>query len=361
MPPALTKSLDLTSLLQGQIRRFFGWWLGELRDCLPGALTRALSPQRARIVARVGANALSFERDSKKLVGGVALDGFEPLPPLLARELAAAPPLTVMFPRHMVLCRTIELPLSIGRDLAAAMTFEAERHTPFLADQVFRASRIRSRDIARKTLSVDLAVLPIAFFDRVAAMAAKHGLALGSIAVDDLDGGLPPLEFSQHHHPQLARPWRREPWKLVAVLAAVLIVGALATLGWRTHQHAVSLLVDVSAQREVALRADALRSELVAIKKISNVLPEQALRPRAIEVVDALSGALGDDSWIYDLELSRTELRIYGFTADLSRLLERLQTAPILAAPELRSPANHDEAGKRDRFDIAFSLKSPAP
>jgi general secretion pathway protein L len=341
------------------IAKFLAWWLGELRDLVPDRVVSFFFASRPSLVMRIGPDEILVEQRGGGTLARLSSRGAPHLPADVARQIAQAEPLVVVLPRTAVLRRIFELPLAAERELDSAMVFEIDRQTPFPADQVYHAFRLRSRDPARNMLRAELGVVRRSVVDHAVAVATDHDLVLGGVTVEG-DEDFPPLDFLPRRHPRRVRSWRAEPWKPIAAAGAVLLVISVEVLAWRLHSEAVRLRDEVLAQSAIAHRGEALQTEYEQAMKAANFLPEKQADPRRIEVLDALSRLLPDDCWVFDLEISGQEARISGFGTDVPKILLQIQQAPLFNTPEFRSPVVHDGTNKRDRFDIAFGLRRPS-
>jgi Tfp pilus assembly protein PilN len=75
-------------------------------------------------------------------------------------------------------------------------------------------------------------------------------------------------------------------------------------------------------------------------------------------VLNDVTQALPDSTWLFSFDLTPDTLEIAGFSTDLPASIARLQALPDVARLEFRSPVIHDARADRDRFDILLHLRN---
>jgi len=344
------------SISHGALR----WWLAELRDLIPETIIRAFGGSSSPLFIRIDGSTLEATAEIGRDTVPLPLGPDQALPLELSERLAEASAIILLLPESCVLRRTVELPLSAERELRAAMSFEVDRQTPFALDQVNYAYRIKERDMARKRLCVELAVVPKDTVDMARAAAAARGFAVTAARIDG-DAQLPPLDLLLLSHVLRMRSLAAEPWRLICCAAALLLILGMAALSWYRHDEALGLASEVAARRAIGHRAQTLQDEIRAAETAARFLPDKRRPPPAIEILDVLSRTLPDDSWVFALDLTPKEVRIEGFAADVPEVIGLLQKAPIFETPQLRSPVIRSQSSNRDRFDLLLPLKQAAP
>jgi general secretion pathway protein L len=357
IPPALAQAARQAGDLA---RDGLHWWLGELQALIPGSLKAALGGHAPPIFLRVGTDAVFVTEDSGGELARLPLGAAAPVSDVLRQRAAEAGAIILVLPQTSVLQRVIDLPLSAERELRAAISFEIDRQTPFSPDQVHYRYRIRDRDLARKLLRAELAVVPRMIVEAALAAAQSCGLAVNAVRVEQ-DELRPPFDFMPRRQILRGGNWLTEPWRPIAAAAALLLLIGTGGIAWHRHAQAQALAAEVAQQRSIGHRAQALRGEIASAEAAAQFLPDKRRSPRAIEIIDTLTQLLPDDSWVFGLELTPQEARIEGFAVNVPSVIERLQQAPLFETPQLRSPVAHSPANSRDRFDLALVLKRSAP
>jgi general secretion pathway protein L len=277
------------------------------------------------------------------------------LPAALRLRLEQCDEVVLLLPPHVVLRRTIELPVAARADLASAISFMVERHTPFPLELAHFTFRVTKHDKNRKVILVELAVIARTTLQDILASTDRHAISLTRIQIDG-DDVLPPLVFAPlQSESRRSQSWRHQPWKpILAGGLALLVVGPFM-LAEHIHAHALTLQESVAARAATARRGAQLRGELQTLIAATEFVPTREKLPRAIEIVSKLTKALPDDVWLFSFELNGDELRLAGFAANVPNLLTSLQAVPIFDAPAFSSPVVHGT--DRDRFEISLRLK----
>jgi general secretion pathway protein L len=321
---------------------FLGWWGSELAGLVPRALLRRFAGSRAVLRIRL---------DGARLhLGGpdsVALDAAA-LPALLLGRVQQAGAVVFELPAAMVLRRVVEVPAAATRELAAAVPFLIERHTPFPAGQARVAWRILGPAAAAGRVRLEVAATDAAGLTRLVARLQQLGITIGAIQVHG-DDRQPPLDFAAGFGLfGRGRSWRAEPWRLL--LAGTLCLALLGPM-------AVALWVHLRAERVTQALAMRGARPQDAARQEQHLRAERLAAPDALSLLDHVTNALPDSSWLFSFDFTPAALQIGGFSTDMPDAVGRLQALREVEQLEFRSPVIHDAHADRDRFDILLRLK----
>jgi general secretion pathway protein L len=255
----------------------------------------------------------------------------------------------------MTLRRAVELPFAAASELRAATSFLIDRLTPFRAERTYHSARLLTRDRARKLLWAELVVVPRERLDGLVTALAAHRIPVSAVRIEGEDSC--DLDFTPSQAGgTLFRVGVQEAWKpVLATGLALLIIGPLI-VAYRIHIEAKALAVEVAAAEGPGRRAAALRSEVEARAAEQTFLPRRQRLPRAIEILDALTNVIPEDSWLFSMELRPGQVVLAGFSPDVPALVERLSKPPF-SAPELTAPVVHGLAGGKNRFELRVQVK----
>ena len=326
-------------------RRFTRWWFAELAGLVPAAL-------REKLVGRGNILALRLDGDTLHVgaTGRVPVDAAE-LPPALRRRVATADAIELILPAAMVLRRTIDIPAAAAAELASAVPFLVERHTPFPPDHARTAWRKRGRADAQGRVRVELGVTAAARLDPILARLHQLDVPVARIHVEG-DDRLPRLDFAAASGAGLRRPWLAEPWRpLLAASLALLLAGPpilAAIMHARAAALARSLAEHGAEPQERKHLAELLRADLA----LAAPLAARAAETGTVERLQQVTEALPDSSWIFSFDLTPQTLQLGGFSSDMPATVSRLQALPDVEHLEFRAPVLHDARAERDRFDI---------
>ncbi len=110
-----------------------------------------------------------------------------------------------------------------------------------------------------------------------------------------------------------------------------------------------------SAQAKQVL---AKRAELDETIRAAKFLQERKRNsPRELAVLNELTKALPDNTWLSRLSQNKADVKISGYSAAASELIPRINAVPLFKNPTFSSPIVQDTERKLERFDISFELK----
>lgn len=295
------------------------WWHGQMAQLWPRKRDRIGRPQ-------------AVWRQDKLIVDEIA----SPAGTALTLRLADRQP----WRRHLT------LPRAAAPFLRQILRNEMDRRTPWTADQVyFTAAAVKSAEPGQ--LAVTLTVLPRRWADP-----AFDALLAGSLSVDCIqleeDGAF--LSIADGEPVADAGTGRRPTFILATVLAAALLslVGQAVASGFVDLQLSQARQ-DAAAARALSAEADSLRRR----QHFPSVQREEL--PSSIALLNRVSRALPDGSWLDELELKDRKLVLGGISPEPAKLPALLQGAG-LAGVEFAAPVVPAEGGGQ-RFQIRADIK----
>ncbi len=336
----------------------WAWWTRELASLVPSKVSSYFAGT-SRFVLRPTPGGVIFAGPdgSSNLV---PTDGSAPaITSDLRERLQRADAAILLLPATRVLRRAVDLPLAAASDLASAIPFQIERQTPFRLENASYTFRVLSRNKIKKTIRVELAVTAKTTIEPIRAWLATQDVRLSAIRVDG-DEGQPAFSFDHRHNVQRSL-WKSalstEPWK--PILAAAVLIACIGPwlIDLKTHESAVAANEAVTHAEAKAKAAARLRNELHDAVLAETFLHDRYGAPRAIELLDATTRALPNDSWVFSWELNAASLRISGFSANVPIMIEHLQAVPFFKKVEFASPVMHDPASHHDRFELLIQIQ----
>ncbi|MFA5683155.1 MAG: PilN domain-containing protein [Lysobacteraceae bacterium] len=342
---------------QSSLPTFFGWWATQLRACLPPAWRAALQVRESEVWLRCADDAVraaSSQRPDADFLVIERAPGVEIAAEFerLASEDVRARRRVLLLPAAQVLRRRLQLPAAARDNLRAVLGFELDRQTPFRADQVHYDYRLLAHDPAAKTLPVELALLPKESMQGV--LAALGGLSRELDAVDvAVDGRR--LGYNLLPAEQRRRRVDRALWLNLGLVAlsALFLLLAMSELVANRQAAVEALQAEADAQRDAARGVTVLRDELEEAVAGANFLAvRKTEQPNVVAVLDALTTALPDDTFLERMNLSGSALSITGQSAQAPRLIELLGKAPGIRELSLAGAIQPDARSGKDRFNI---------
>ena len=368
---------------------FLRWWAAELAPLVPAPARGAVARRRLRPVVAFGGDTATLWRPvtregavAMERVADVALEG-DPAAVAAAGHHAIAsiarvayggvtgtPRVRIAIPASAVLRRTLALPSAVEENLRQAIGYELDRLTPFKADELYYDAVIASRDASRGTIAVDFAAVRRPVVDAAIAHVAGWGAEVHSVSPDDPSTSSPSrLNLMPDESRVAPAPWKR--WQFWAPLAGLALVAAVAVVlpVWQKRDYAIAVINKADAARQQAAVSERLRAELErAAADYNFALERKYAWPPIVRVLDTVTRALPDDTWLTQLEIRTLpkgrerdrEIVMRGESANAGRLIPVLEETGIVAQVAPRSPTTKIQPGPGEIFDLGAQLK-PMP
>jgi general secretion pathway protein L len=260
-----------------------------------------------------------------------------------------------------VLAIAINLPLSAEPSLRKIIGNDIDRQTPFAADQVYFDYRVKRRDRTAKRLDIELAVAERAMVDPLVAMTQTLGFVPEAILYTPPSGEA----TIWHLLPGANEPeWTaRNKWlrRLLNLAIFGLVVALAIMLGIRVSQQEASLEAEVAAAKAQASSVERLEKDIAALVSRAGFLGRKRSAPMRLQILDAVTQILPDNSWAFEFKLSDREIALTGYSRDPFPLITAIDGSKLFSDARFRSPVTDAPNGQGQRFDLAFQLKDRAP
>jgi len=368
---------------------FWTWWSRELDALVPAAPRAALERRRMRPVlvfagdrvtpwrpAMVDGRPAMAPGDAVLLAGDaaqVAAAGSAALAAATAGQSGRPRTVVSLAPRD-VLRKKIVLPAAVEENFRQALGYDLDRHTPFKADELYYDAVVVDRSPARGTITVDLAAARRAAVDP----ALRHVAAWGGDVVAVVPEPPATAAFSRHNLlPRELRHarsvWRRWQFWVPLAVFVVLALAAVTIPLWQKRDYVMQLGTLADGARQRAAVSENLRTELNArVADYNFALERKYAFPSALQVVDAVSKLLPDDTWLTQFDLKTTskgkeiqrELLVRGETLNAGRLVQLMEESQLFTQSGQRGPTTKIQPGPGEIFDLGAQLKPralPAP
>jgi general secretion pathway protein L len=248
---------------------------------------------------------------------------------------------TLRLPDRRPWRRHFSLPRAAAPFLRQILRNEMDRRTPWQADQVyFTAAAEKSQEAGQ--LAITLTVLPRRWAEPALAALAARGLQADRIQLEEagptlsLADGEPLAEIGNGKKPAL----------ILAAVAAVALLSLIVQAVW------VEILdLRLAGARHEAAAARSLANEADALRRRQHFPSFQRdATPSAIAILNRVSRALPDDSWVDEAEIKDRQITLGGISAEPAKLLALLQGAG-LSGVEFAAPVTPAQGGGQ-RFQI---------
>ena len=353
---------------------FWEWWSRQLDPLVPAAPRAALERRRMRPVvvfegdhatlwrpSVAGGRAAMAPAATIALTGdaaGVAAAGRAALAPT-ARMVYGGPAgagrVVVGVPARDVLRKKVVLPAAVEENVKQALAYDLDRHTPFKPEELYFDAIVIERNVARGTITVDLAAVRRTVLDPALRHVASWGCDVAAVVPE------PPAAAATSRlnllPPELRTRksiWTRWQFWLPLALLVVLALAAVAIPLWQKREYAKELRTLADQARARAAISETLRIELdTRVADYNTALERKYAFPSALAVVDTVSKLLPDDTWLTQFELkslakgkeTQRDLLVRGETANAGRLVAAARGVPALRAGRATRADDQDPAG----------------
>lgn len=350
------------------LRRFLGWWGGELAALLPERVRDQFVERRGQIlIEREADGSWNLTRmpgmddaDRRNLAADAAADDWQGSVAALRERSEVQTDLILILDRSGVLDRQLTLPLAAEDNLPQVIAFEMDRQTPFKPDQVRFDHRVAHRDAVSRQIALNLLIAPRTIVDAAMAPIVSAELALDAIDIRGADGMrhgynlLPPDS-------RAARPQRERQLNWILAAIVLLLAWSAMSLSISNREKALAeLQTDVDKVRIEARKVSKLDAELIEAVSGANFLTEKKQTyPVTINLIKDLTERLPENTALQRLSVNRGEVQIQGASGEASALITILQKSPYIEGPALQGAITPDPRTQKEQFMIQAKTRLP--
>lgn len=357
MPTDQGNTLGHGHLRNGSARMldFMEWWGSTLADMTPAWLTNAFFPRRNWVPVRLTDDDFVVYSVDGSQIGLLASSA-------KARSLVRSKDVLVLLEPGEAFLRQRRLPASSEINLRNALRLQIAADTPFDLDEVFEDCRVIDRETGSGFLTAEQAIVRREEIRRLqaAALTARIDIA----GVDIADENHQPRGFNLLPEAERARPDAFLPsLNRALAVAALLLAGVVGSLYVLSLERRASALDDrISLAKADAAEVLAIQREVRARAEAVSVIEAQSADPaRFTELLNELSRALPDDTWLEGLAYDGNQISLVGLSRSSDGLVAKLEQIPGVVAARVVSSVMRDDRLEADRFRIELVLEAPAP
>lgn len=342
------------------------WWIGELRGLVPRRLGRSGPRRRKAIVVSKFGDGLTVEmRDDGKSRTIATLPpnaGPAELAPHMA-EIESARRKGYGLGYHLspekALTRTLSLPDAAVDDLSPVIRHQIEQVAPFPVDRVAFDHAVLSQDLKTGTLEARIVIVPGEVVAKALASLKAIGLAPDYVDVEGPRWGELNL-IGAPERKAAAGGSRLNIWLLVVNLVILALVIGLPVLRWNLAEQELERKLESATAESRVVRA--LKDKIGTLEAERDFFIEQEILARTPHrVLNELSNALPDDTWLEALQLRPEAAILSGQSQSAADLLPILQRSPLFKDVAFDAPIVKDDATQRETFRIRMSVNHGAP
>lgn len=366
----VTSVVSPTSALQSG-RSFLRWWRDELVSILPKVLRRQLQYSDHQLVIGFtcdGVEVTDCKHGQPETTIHLTPDEkgalvHEESVQLLKLKKRVGNNVVIRIDNDHALSLSFPLPLEAEKNLHEVVGYELGRHAPFKIEQVYFDYTVTERDRSEKKLWLSVTVVPRKQLEPQISMLRSWGVIPTSITVGVPQEGdvgqcqlasinLLPLTERGNTHVTVNRVA-----KLMMGSAFILMVTAVMYPFIRQERELAELRAHVEAVKSEAVNVQSMKQELErAAEEAAYVEEKKRQYPEVLDVLNALTMLLPDDTWLEHFEMKEERIRMRGLSADASSLIELLENSPLLQKVSFDSTIVKDPRVERFRFQIVAEL-----
>ena len=328
------------------LHRFVRWWVNELVELVPFAWRAG---NRYRIEAHVVDDIIvvKIHRPPAAVIEG-RLDVAQrtAAPPDFASRLAReyrSLPVWIIPPPQAILSRLVQVPRSAAGRFDQLLAVEADRWTPFSAQEIVAAWRVKDHDERRN--EVELRFLPRALVDRWTTVLASFGLTASSVVL------------GQEHAFRAAIGGRNVSFaqgygRNVGISLLVLGAAFLALVDWAaTVRERDAWQARVSSERRLLAQQAELESRIESLHA-----SQSAPQPPQAALLGLLSSALPPGDWLTEISVREGTAILRGYSAGVDALLKALEPLAVDAVVTIQGELAFDARLQRQRFTVTLRV-----
>ena len=346
-------------------RELFGDWIMAVTGAVESAVGRVARSRR--ILLDEAEDGLLTARMSAGKTGpalsdaSFRLDGGRPNPPLPADWVAAfrGSRVEAQLPSDRVMACRLDFPGQAGDFLDGMIRAQVDRLTPWsVNDAVFGWSPPAAAANERIELifaaTSKLKVQPLLQF--VQAMDAASVAIYGAAAVG---ANLPvrirlldkPLQSAIGSKLSIPRVLRAVLLGAGIAAAASLLIAAYLENAMQSEQSELQRQI---SQRRVALRLDSNGT----VSSLGLLAKRKQTTPSSIMVLEAISRALPDTTYVTELRIEDDKVQVVGMTQDAPSLIRLMEQSPQFTRATFFAPTTHAANEPGERFHIEAHLNA---
>jgi general secretion pathway protein L len=359
--------LNLNSTIDLDFKQFFRWWKRELGFLVPEKLRRLINDRQGFIIISPEGSQLALTYTDNEQVEFLAkLDrnesGITRYKALLEMdERLAKANVILRLTSQDAIQKELGLPAAAKENLYQVIAYELDRYTPFKAEQVYFAVKPLAGANEPGQIRVMLILTTREVLDGLYEDVKAMGL---SPLLADYEGSATNLDQRDDTYNLLPENLRQKTAKAPRViytslitLACILLAAVMTLPVWFEYKAVKALELKTSTLEKDARKVKELQSGLDAeIDETRQLIDEKSAKPPVIEMLNALSTLIKDDTWLSYLQYSDGHLQIQGESPAASTLIAVLEASEFFANARFVSPVTQDSISKLERFQITVDV-----
>ncbi len=359
--------LPMVEHLRGGLR----WWREELVSLLPRKLRQRLQFREHQLVVHFSDDAVQLtdcRHGQAESVADITPDAEgvlrrEDQEQLLVLRRRGGDQVVISLAQEQVLALSFPLPMEAEKNLDEVLGYELGRHAPFKIEQVYYGYTVQERRSDERKIWVSVTVVPRKQVEPLLLMVRSWGFVPVAVTAAEManDQGSPCSFGSQNLLPIDERGedvGRINLTVKLLLLMSLLLTAALAAYPFVLQEmRIVDLQQQVAVVKREAVSVQSMQQDMERVASEAAYVDEKKRQyPEVLDVLNALSRLLPDDTWLERFEMKGGRIRIQGMSADASSLIELLENSPLLQGVTFDSPIVKEPRIDRFRFQVVAEL-----
>jgi len=348
------------------IAQFFKWWGQELRSCLPKKIQDTFKAQ-GRLIILIEQSKVFVSYYHEGITENLAeleLNALakEDINNIIKHYKEAT--VVLRIPKNQVVSQDIFLPVATEANLAQVMAYELDRYTPFTAKEVYFSYIKLGYTENKAALHLRLVLTKKETLEKLYEQIVSLGLK-PAIADADMQDSFIQTGSSGRYNllpEHLCLPVNRKPlYALIgSLLLMVSLLVALLILPLQMGAAGIDKLKQHARQSEALAFniEDSKKSLDYLYRATQQLVNDKNETPAMVDIINTLSQALPDDTWVSYLRYNAKNLQLTGQSANASSLIAILEKLPFFQNVKFVSSVTKDRRTSLERFQISIDVAS---
>lgn len=338
-------------------------WYQELAGCLPSQ--RGLSHRRHVRLALSANGAQAFEFRNMRLPLrqiDVSTSDDQPdwgnLRASLKRRGLSRLPLVVQLDTERVLIKHLKLPAAVNSVLDAVLRNQMRRLSPWSEDNTTFAYRTRTDPQDSDHLNVEVAIAHRPMIDELLETIQAAGIAADAIVVSDDLGDALAIPLYSTLAAAKQRSARQIKWLLGLLLASSIAISALGYIQfYKANALTVSLEQSIKdARQRLTNYRHRLDQRGAIAQERSRLLKRRGETPPAIWVLNVVTEAIPDDTWLHKLTIKDGEIILAGTSTNTAALVPLLEQTGKFNQIRFNGPTTREPNSNKESFSLSAKI-----
>lgn len=337
-----------------QIGEAYAGWMDGVAAAATALLGRLTAPPKVRLIEQAaGVFALQPARGGAQAMPLTIANGIAACSPEAAAKVSGSRVELALRPDRFFF-RPLEAPKRAAEFLDGVVRAQIDRITPWSVNEAaFGWSA--PVEIANERIAVTVAAAPRA--QLVPLTQALDALGAKSVAVSTALPDQTPITVFDESAADAAEARSVRRKLSAALLALALLAGsAIAAdivVGNRLRDRQNDIAQRI-AERRGLLRAGA---DAAANSALAQLERRKNASPASVIVLEALSNALPDNTYVTELRVEGSKVQVVGFTSDAPSLIRLIERSPHFSRATFFAPTTRAPSDPGDRFHIEAQIK----